>query len=247
VAQAEQTPAPPAAASTAPASAPVLPSADFIERVVESDEARRQHRVGMICDETIKTERLDDHDKVVQTRTLFYVRGESKDLSYSADVDSTAESTPSPDGKPGKNQDAAKSQHLMAVMNLRKLAPRFTFAYAGTAQLHGHDCVIFSYHPKRNQPYATREEKVINNLQGRYWIDRNTGEIIQIEGSLASPVTVALIASVTRMDFNFHSQNLPNGEVAPLDFSVNLAVKAPFYDFRQRQLTTMENWRNKAH
>ena len=212
--------------------------------MVANDELRREHRQALVCDETIKTERLDEHDKVIQTRTLFYVRGDSKDLSYSADADMTAESTPGADGGKHTNaQDDAKAQHLMAVMNLRKLSPRFTFAFAGSAQLHGRDCQIFTYHPKPNQPAATREEKVVNNLQGRYWIDKNTFEIIQIEGSLASPVTVALVASVTRMDFRFHSQTLPNGEVAPLDFSVNLAVKAPFYDFRQRQTTTMENWR----
>ena len=242
-ARAQQTP-PPAAA---PEATPVIPIPDYIQRVVASDELRRQHRLGMECDETIKTERLDEHDKVISTKTLYFLGGETKDLSYSADVDATAESTPRPDGKPTQSQDAAKAQHLLAVMNLRKLAPRFTFAFAGSTTLHGRDCQIFTFRPKPNQPYTTREEKVVNNLQGRYWIDKNTFEIIQVEGSLASPVSVALIASVTRMDFKFHSQALPDGEIAPLDFSVSLAVKAPFYDFRQRQTTTTEKWRPRHH
>ena len=241
-ARAQQTP-PAASAAVAPESAPPLSIPEYIQRVVASDELRRQHRLTMECDETIKTERLDEHDKVTATKTLYILGGETRDLSYSADVDATAETTPRPDGKPNVSQDAAKAQHLLAVMNLRKLSPRYTFAPAGSAPLRGHDCLVFTFRPKPNQPAATREEKVVNNLQGRYWIDRNTFEIIQVEGSLASPVSVALIASVTRMDFKFHSQTLPDGEVAPLDFSVTLAEKAPFYDFRQRQTTTMEKWR----
>ena len=197
----------------------------------------------MECDETVKTERLDDQDKVVSTKTVFFLGGETKDLSYSTKVESKSAATPSPDGKLGKDEEAVKAQSLVAVMSLRKLASRYTFAFAGNAQVHGRDCQIFTYKPRPNQPAATREEKVVNNLQGHYWIDKHTFEILQVDGSLASPVSVALIASVTQMDFKFHSQTLPNGEVGPLDFSVNLAVRAPFYDFRQRQTTTMEDWR----
>ena len=236
-------PPPPAAA---PGLAPAMSVAEYIQRVVASDELRREHRLSMECDETVKTERLDDHDKVVSTKTVYILGGETKDLSYSTKVESKT-ATPAPDGKLGKDDEAVKAQSLVAVMSLRKLAPRYTFALAGSAPLHGRDCLVFTYRPKPDQPAATREEKVVNNLQGRYWIDRNTFEIVQIEGSLASPVSVALIASVTRMDFQFHSQTLYNGEIGPLDFSVNLAVKAPFYDFRQRQTTTMEKWRPRHH
>ncbi len=228
---------------SAPEATPPLSVAECIQRVVASDEQRREHRQAMECDETVKTERLDDQDKVVSTKTIYFLGGETKDLSYSTKVESRSAPTPSPDGKLGKDEEAVKAQSLVAVMNLRHLSPRYTFALAGSAQIHGRDCNIFTYHPKPGQPAATREEKVVNNLQGHYWIDKNTFEILQVDGSLASPVSVALIASVTRMDFKFHSQTLPNGEAGPLDFSVNLAVRAPFYDFRQRQTTTMENWR----
>ena len=243
-ARAQQTPPPTAAV---PEATPAIPIAEFIQRVIASDELRRQHRLALECDETIKTERLDEHDKVVSTKMLYLLGGETKDISYSTEVDATTESTPRPDGKPTQSQDAAKAQHLLVVMSLRQLAPRYTFAFAGSAPLHGRDCQMFTFRPKPNQPYATREEKIVNNLQGRYWIDKNTYEIVQVEGSLVSPVTVALIASVTRLDIKFHSQTLPDGEVAPLDFSVNLAVKAPFYDFRQRQTTTLEKWRPRHH
>ena len=130
-------------------------------------------------------------------------------------------------------------------MNLRRLAPRFQYRLAGEEPVAGRTCDIIAFSPKGSQPADTREDKVINNLHGWYWIDKNTFEILQAEGSLVAPVTVALIASVTRMDFTLHSGVLPNGEVGPADFRVDLTVKAPFHFYRQQQRSRMENWRAK--
>ena len=87
---------------------------------------------------------------------------------------------------------------------------------------------------------------MINGLHGRFWIDKGTFEILQGEGSLARPVTVALFGAVTRMDFAFHTQTLPGGEAGPADFSTDLVVTAPFHFYRQRQKSEFENWRPRG-
>ena len=213
-----------------------IATTEIVQRAVANDELRRQHRLGLESDQTITTERLDETGKVFKTKTVHVLHRESREFVYSADVDSTSESA-------GKDGDTAKAQHLLSVMNLRKLAPRFRFTLAGEDRVRGRACFVVAYAPKGGQTPNTREEKVINNLHGRYWIDRDTFEILQGEGSLASPVTVGLIASVTRMDFRFHSQTLPSGEAGPSDFSVDLTIKAPLYFYRQRQTSTLTNWR----
>ena len=130
-------------------------------------------------------------------------------------------------------------------MNLRRLAPRFRYTLAGEERVRGRPCFVVAYAPRGGQPANTREEKVIDNLHGRYWIDRDTSEILQGEGSLASPVTVGLIAAVTHMDFRFHSGTLPGGEAGPADFGVDLTVRAPLYFYRQRQTSRLVNWRSR--
>ena len=210
----------------------------IVPKAVANDELRRQHRLALECDQTITTDRLDEAGKSFKTKQVRVVHREGHAFAYSADVDATSEST-------AKDGDTAKAEHLQAVMNLRKLAPRFRYAISGTGEVRGRPCWIVSYSPKGDQAAATREDKVINNLHGRYWIDQATSEILQGEGSLASPVSTALVASVTRMDFRFHSQTLPNGEAGPAEFSVDLAVQAPFYFYRQRQTSRMENWRGR--
>ncbi len=131
----------------------------------------------------------------------------------------------------------------MAAMNLRRLAPRFRYALAGEETVRGRACYVIAFSPKGGQPADTREEKIMNNLHGRYWIDKSTSEILQGEGSLAGPVTVALLASVTRTDFRLRTQTLPNGEVGPSEFLLDVAVSAPLYSFRQRQTNRLEHWR----
>jgi hypothetical protein len=232
-----QTPAPSPAATAA--ATPPLTVAEIVQKAVARDDTRRERRMAFEADQTIVIDRLDDTGKIIKTKTLHAVLHPTREISYSANVDSTSESQHS-------DEDAAKAQHIMAIMNLGKLAPRFIEKLAGEGVIQGRACYIVHYQPKTGQPSAdTREEKVVNNLAGRFWIAKDNLDIVQSDGSLVSPVTVALVASVTRMDFQFRSQLLPNGDVGPASFSVNLAVHAPFYDFRQRQVTSLANWRPK--
>jgi fructose-specific phosphotransferase system component IIB len=208
----------------------------IVQKSVVKDNALRERRQQFICDQTVKTERFGADGKVMKTDTVRTVHRPDKNIAYSTDVKAeTANSA----------EAAAKSQKIEAVMDLGKLASRFQMALAGEEKVRGRACYVVRYWPKSGQSSDTREEKVVNNLKGRFWIAKDDFSILQSDGSLSSPVTVALIASVNRMDFNFHSQSLPNGDTGPADFTVNMAVKAPFYDFREKKVTTQENWRGR--
>ena len=196
---------------------------EIVQRAVAQDNVRRLRRVALECEQNILTEQLDPAGKVVKSKTVRMVYHPTANISFSTSVESK------PSGPPGKPDEATvKAQHIMAVMDLGKLAPRFTETVIGSAVVHGRDCYIVAYRPKPGQPADSREEKVVNNVGGRFWIAKDNYDILQSEGSLVGPVTVALIASVTRMDFKFDSQPLPNGDVGPASFSVDMAVKAPF-------------------
>ncbi len=221
--------------------APPLPSVqEIVRRALANDELRRQHRLALVCDQTITTERLDDQGEVFKSKTLHVPYREGAGISFSTDVEFPAETDRHPRHRDG---DIAKADHRMALMNLRRLAPRFQCALTGEAAVRGRDCYVVEYSPRRGQAADTREEKVINQLHGRFWIDKKSFEILQGEGSLAAPVPVAWLASVIRLDFAFHTQTMPNGEAGPADFHVDLAAKAPFYFYRQQQTTQLENWR----
>ncbi len=225
----------------AQSAAPVIvtaPSAEeIVRRAIANDELRRQHRLALECDLTITTERLDSSGNVFKAKTVHVVHRDGRGPAYPVDVDTGPPSRAERDG------DTVKAQRNMAAMNLRRLAPRFRYALAGEENVRGRACYVVAFSPKGSQPADTRDEKVINNLCGRYWIDKNTSEILLGEGSLAGPVTVAMVASVTRTDFRLRTQTLPNGEVGPLEFDLEVSVNAPFHFFHQRQTNRLTNWR----
>ncbi len=227
-----------ALAQQTPAAATQALTADEIVRrsVVKDDQLRASHTV-LKTDRTVRTDRLDASGKVIETKTVRSEHIPTADVQYSTNVESSKAAD-----KTG--EDTVKAQKIEAAISLRKLAPRFDMTLSGEESVRGQPCYVVSYRPKASQPAAaTREEKVISNLHGRFWMSKADFSILQSEGTLVSPVTVALIASVNQMDFKYHSQTLANGDTAPADFTVSMAVKAPFYDFRQRTVTTEENWR----
>jgi hypothetical protein len=215
------------------------PSVDeIVQRAVANDELRRAHRSRLECDQIITTERLDDSGQVFKTKTVRIIHRETSDLAGSAAADISAAGSAA-----NKDGDTVKAQHRMHEMDLRKLAPRFQYTLAADAPVRGRTCYVIEYSPRPGQVSGTGEEKVIDQLHGRYWIDKKTFEILQGEGSLAVPASVGLFASVAQMSFVFHTQTLPNGEAGPADFAVDFTVKAPFYFYRQRQMNRLENWR----
>ena len=211
---------------------------EIVQRAVANDELRREHRLRLECDQIITTDRLDEAGQVFKTKTVRIIHRETSDLAGSAAADISAAGSAA-----NKDGDTVKAQHRMGEMDLRKLAPRFQYALAADATVRGRTCYVVEYSPKSGQESGTSEEKVIDHLHGRYWVDKKTFEILQGEGSLAAPASVGLFASVTAMDFTFHTQTLANGEAGPADFSVDFTVKAPFYCYRQRQMNRLENWR----
>jgi hypothetical protein len=233
---------------TPPALPPPPPVGQIVQEAIARDNIRRDRREACEADQTILTERLDPAGKVLTTKTVHMIHHPTHNISFSTDTmsnstssTSSTMSTPSAPGHP--DQDTVKAQHIMAVMNLGKLAPHFVETVTGSAMIQGRDCYVVSYRPKPGQPADNREEKVVNNVAGKFWIAKDNYDILQSEGSLVGPVTVAFIAAVTRMDFKFHSQVLFNGDVGPGDFSVDMAIHAPFYDFRQLQVNTLAHWR----
>ena len=209
-----------------------LPVNEIVRRAVLRDDQLRANRTAMKCDRTIRADRLDASGKVISTTTKRDVEFPTEALAYSTTVETA------------KDSGDAKTQKIDAVMSLHRLAPRYDMTLRGEETIRGVPCYAVDYKPKAAQATAaTREEKVVSNLHGHFWISKEDFSVVQSDGTLSGPVSLALIASVNQMDIKYYSQALPNGDTAPKEVTVTMAVKAPFYDFRQKQVTTEENWR----
>ena len=220
------------AATAATDPGPAFSAAEIIRRAIQRDEELRRDRQRYECDVSVRTEKLDAKGGVVSTKAVSATMRPTRQISYGGEV--RAEKL---------DREYREAQRFMAVLDLQKLAPRFQLAREADADAAGRGCYVVSYRPRPGQAYDTREEKVINALSGRFWISKDDFSIVQSEGTLAQPVTVALVASVYRLEFQYRSKPLPTGETAPASFQVVLAVRAPLYDLRQRQTSTISNYR----
>ena len=217
------------------------PVDELVRRVVARDEAARAHRHEFQYDLTRVTERLDAAGKVTQSKTTRAVARPSRTVAFSIDI------TPDPSATAAERaqatQEAREGERIQAAMRLSRLASHFQYAIEGHETVDGRDCWVLAYRPKPGSPAETREERIVNELTGRFWIDRATDSIVRSEGRLPAPTSIAMVVKMNQLAFQYRSQNLPNGELGPESFSVEVEVAAPFYLFHQKQRSTMRNYR----
>ena len=214
------------------ASVDKLSADELIELALVRDEAARTARARWRHDEELTTERLDADGQVLHS-TVASRRG-------------IADETPGASGSVNPSGGSAPAdENFRVALDLRRLAGRFDLAReaAGPAA-DGERCYVVAFRPRAEpQAHASREEKVINGLSGRFWLARRDLSIVQSEAELRQPVTVAWVASVYRLNFHYYGQRLPGrGVVVPAGLTLDLGVTAPLYHSRQRQTTTMTNY-----
>ncbi len=215
--------------------------AELVQRIVARDEENRARRRAYEFDLEIKTERLDAAGNVIKAKTTRAQSQAGGKIRFSTDLSPDANTSAEEQARAAR--EVKSGQRMQAVMELKNLAPHYNYALEGSAVINGRDCWILRFRPKPGAPAGNKEERVVQALQGRFWIDKATDSVVQSEGSLTAPVTMAVVAAVNQLDFQYGSQTLPNGDIGPLSFRLFIAVKAPFYDFRQRQVSLKTNYR----
>jgi hypothetical protein len=218
----------------------IPPVDELVQRVIAQEKADRQHQAGLDYSFTLMTEHYDANGQKTNVQTVRAIARAKTSIEYTADLTSEASGAT-------KNHEQAlpgvkDNQSLRAQLDLSKLAPRFVYSIQGTGEVEGRGCWIVGYRPKPGTSAGSREEKVINALQGQLWIDKETSAILRCDGKTVEPVKMALIATVDSLEFSYRSQKLSNGEVVPQFFDVAMTLKAPFFYGRQRQVCTLSNF-----
>jgi len=212
----------------------------LVQRVIAQEKADRQHQAGLEYSYTLTTERYDANDRKTSTQTVGAIAKAKANVEYTADLKTDA-SGAAKTGE-GASQRLKGDQSLRAQLDLTTLAPRFVYTVQGVTQVERRNCWVVRYRPKSATSANSREEKVINALQGQLWIDKETLSILRCNGKIVEPVKVALIATVDPLEFSYQGQRLSNGEVVPQFFDISVTVKAPFFYTRQRQFCILSNF-----
>jgi hypothetical protein len=219
------------------------PVAALVDKALERDQELRQRRLAYEFELTARTEKMDRTGRILKDETVTAVVRPQADIRYEVEL------------KPGEmTQDGATSEKnrkqlrdsekVMAVMDLKKLAPRFILKREKDETVRGIRCQVVSFKPRPGQPYDSREEKIINALEGRFWLHPDDASIVQSEARLPAPVSVAWIfASMRELSFRYESMELPNGDTGPARFTLLFDLQTgPVYK-RFRQTSVMKDYR----
>ena len=243
----------------------------IIKNAIRRDEELRELREGFTYQLKLVTERLDDDNKVIpdKTKTVTAKIKPGKDITFSADFnddskDNEKASSPqtsyagatggrglksshkksSDDDDDSSNKDVEDAKKVNAMLDMGKIAPRFKYSRQGDETIRNRNCYVIKFSPKKDQPFASREEKVINKVGGTLWIDQSDFSIVQTRGKLTEEVDVAwFLATMKGLEFSYQTSELPNLNIpVPSNFLMNFDLNIMGYRMAQRQTSVMADY-----
>ena len=263
---AQAIPVNPQDAATAQAPGPSV--SDIIKNAIRRDEELRDLRQDFIYQLKVVTERLDDDNKVIpdKTKTVSAKIKPGKDITYSADFNDDSDSKSSDssgkskvagvgagrnlhkksddDDDDDKDKQVEDAKKVNAMLDMAKIAPRYNYQRQNDETIRDRRCFVIKFSPKKDQPFSSREEKVINKVGGTIWIDQNDFSIIQTKGKLTEEVDVAwFLATMKSLDFNYQTSELSLANIpVPDSFMMNFDLNIMGYRMAQRQKSSMSDY-----
>jgi len=205
-------------------------AAGLMRRVEENNRQARVRREALDYRLRITKEFLDDSGDVKRSNHVERrVNGRTRDTF-------SVEAQPADAG-------AAKKTEFQEVCDFGTMLPRYIWTFAGEDTLDGEPCQLVRYEPKPDLPYASREEKIMNNTGGTLWISKKQEQVVRNKAALVRPVSVAwFFATVEHIEFDYTAQRLPNGDWGPAGLSYEFRVRIPFGRLRQREHRRMDEY-----
>ncbi|NDC79729.1 MAG: hypothetical protein EB090_00415 [Verrucomicrobia bacterium] len=243
----------------------------IVKNAIRRDEELRELREGFTYQLRLVTERLDDENKVVpeKTKTVTAKIKPGKDITFSADFNDDSKDSGNPDssqtsyaGATGgrglrsahkkasdddddsSNKDVEDAKKVNAMLDMGKIAPRFKYSRMEDETVRDRKCYVIKFSPKKDQPFSSREEKVINKVGGTIWIDQNDFSIVQTKGKLTEEVDVAwFLATMKGLDFSYQTSELQSMNIpVPSAFFMNFDLNIMGYRMAQRQTSQMTDY-----
>lgn len=220
------------------------PSVDeIITRALGQDQRMREYRATLEYDLRVEETKLnrDNKEKGTKEATATILPGGALAYTVSVDLGVGSEQAAPTEEEKKRLKD---SQKYMAVMDFQKLIPRFLVSLSGREKVLQRDCYILSFTPKGSFPAESLEDRVVNEMSGKFWVDTETFSVLKAEGALGKPVTLTwLIATMRDLKFQYTAGPLPNRDFGPAKFELLFDVNTLLTYKRRRQISTMTGYR----
>jgi hypothetical protein len=208
------------------------PVADaLVQKMVVRDKVLVQRRAAYTYTVVETREKLDASGKTDSSSKIKTVMRGDKSPDYGT--------------RSGQGMEASLKQASQEEpFNILNILSHYQFTMKPDELWNNQPCFKVHFTPRENQPYANREEKVANGLQGDLWIEKADYSLLHNTGKLSGPVSVAwFLASVHELDFDFDTKPLPNGDFGPSLIQYRFRVALPFFEIHERHTRISSDYR----
>lgn len=206
---------------------------EIVVKVAKRDKELQQRRKNLNYNLEVIEQKLDDDKKVIS----------STDTNTEIYGDKRPGYAPPPGATP---QDEVKEQAKEEPFNILNVIDHFSYDMEGEETILGVPCYKIHFAPKGDQPYHSREEKVVNAVAGYIWAAKSDYTLMKNTGSLTHPVSVAwFFASLRELEFRYDAQLLPNGDYGPKQIVYRFKVSIPFGSIHERHEQIMTDYEQR--
>ena len=128
-----------------------------------------------------------------------------------------------------------------------ELIGRYDFKVETRERLDDRPVLVLSFRPKRGHSgEKSIEDKVLDRLAGRVWIDEAEAEVARVQVSLTEELSLGwfgMIGSMKQCDVKIERQRLPDGTWVAKSFAVSLGGRKVLTPMRYRSLEESYNFR----
>jgi hypothetical protein len=96
-----------------------------------------------------------------------------------------------------------------------ELLDRYQFVVEKRVVLSNRPTLVLTFKPKEgNLPSGTVQDRVLNRMAGRLWIDEADADTARVEASLVEPISLGwfgFLGSLSRCDLSLERRRMPDG------------------------------------
>jgi hypothetical protein len=205
-----------------------LRTEEIVEKVLERARAVQAQNPPAFYEYTRSTvtEELDEKGAVKkrQEKRSQLIRPKRPNKNQSSSQQGTASLDSR--GSSGEERDLRTSKRARKEFILdRALLDRFEFQFVGREELNGRPVYLLAFEPKKDLPIREIQDRVINKIVGKVWVDEQEFEVARIDLRLMEKVTVGWGLIGAMHDFHLLLERIRMAEGVWLDHQTTGSVQ----------------------
>ncbi len=117
---------------------------------------------------------------------------------------------------------------------------RFRFAVNGEEAKGGRTSYVLSFEPKGSRlPEKRRIDRLVNQLRGKLWVDKEDSEITRVEAQIIEPVKMwgGLLATIRTFAMSFTQTKVEESIWLPVRFDLRIEGRVFIKSFNEHQVS----------